>query len=329
MPTLHLTLENGFFARADKPVKLLKPTHVIGNGWECTIKKNGTIICIASRKYNDGVRSIRYLIHPNGFAELTLKKPGKPVKILKKNFVTPKDAMVSNGMLGLSGGQIDNRYAYFRDDAFQKILKEFGFTGIKFMDPNQEYHTRVAYHNNECARGSIITDGKHTTVSFDSGKTDYWDQIGYSWYEQDITIRVTDATWAIFTQYQDEDNTKSYVRILYTHIRNPIDLKKSLLMNHYVARGIVSEEQIKKLRDLSGKSIENLDDYHKIVYIINQIVPQISSIADETNVEEFIQQNATVKFYVSGPLPDPFGPDFHFFLISDNPKILIAEGDLN
>lgn len=230
MPTLHLTLENGFFVKADMPVKILKPTHVLGNGWNCTIKKNGTIICIASRKYKSGLRSIRYMIHPNGFAELTLKKTGSHIKILKKNFVTPKGSMVSNGMIGLSGGQIDNRYAYFRDDKFQEILKEFGFTGIKFMDPNQEYHIREAYNVNEFSHGSVITDGNHISIPSNSGKSDYWEQIDSSWYEQDITILVTDATWAVFTQYQN----KNYIRILYTHIRNPEDLKKSLLQNPYL-----------------------------------------------------------------------------------------------
>ena len=325
MPTMHVTLKNGCFVKADKYAKLLKPTHLIGNGWECSIKKNGIITCLASRKYKDGVHSIKYLIHPNGFSQLFLQKPGRPMEILKKNFVTPKGMSISNGMIGLSGGPIDKRYAYFRDGAFQQLLKKFGFTGIKFVDPNSDYEIRSAYYDNQYASGSVITDGTSKAVSFDYGDSDYLKKTDSTWYECNTKFRVTNATWVLLTQYQDEDDFNNYFRILYTGINNLEELERSLLTNPLIAKRYSAEEQSKKLRDLDGTPINNMVDYHEVIQSIDQIAYDTYNKLDEPKVKEFLHQNTRVKFACMGPI-DQY--TFYFFLVSDNSEIEIAKGSL-
>lgn len=213
MATSKLKIENGFFVRADGLyIGTVEPTHAILNGWECFVEEDGTVVCYAERDYSDGIHSIRYVLQPNGFAKLTLKVPRKRVKTLRKGFVVPKGTSL-NGTIGLAGGYIDDRYAYFRDSHFQGFLDAYGITAIRHEDPNQTYAVRNdRYGGGECS-SELYTDGKR------------------KWVEPPITygvradyFEVAEATWALHTQVQHEGNCHNCFSILYTLEKDPTKL---------------------------------------------------------------------------------------------------------
>ena len=146
MATLKIKLENGAFAEVQgvQYCEKKEPMHIIANGWDCSIKEDGTVFCESSKEYSDGVHTMRYVIQLNGFAKLTLKRPRSKVETLRKGFVIPKGAKLSEGLLGLAGGYIDERYAYFRDGSFQKFLDNHGISAVKRENPNRSYRLRSA-----------------------------------------------------------------------------------------------------------------------------------------------------------------------------------------
>ena len=104
--------------------------------------------------------------------KLTLKVPYDKVKTLRKGFVVPKGSKLSDGLLGLAGGYIDERYAYFRDGSFQKFLEEHGISAVKHEDPNQTFSIRNArYGGGECY-SHLITDGKVEQQGYNLGRTE-------------------------------------------------------------------------------------------------------------------------------------------------------------
>lgn len=115
MATLKVKMKDGFFVGSNN-VKLehLEPTHVIGNGWDCIITENGTVECKSIKNHMDGEHSIRYMILSNGYTKLTKKLPGQKPQVLRKGFVLPRGEKITFGTIILTGGEIKERYAYFR-----------------------------------------------------------------------------------------------------------------------------------------------------------------------------------------------------------------------
>jgi hypothetical protein len=195
---------------------------------------------------------MRYEIAKNGFARLTLKVEGQPLQTLRKGFVLPRGAKLTDGVIGLAGGYVDERYAYFRDGGFQKFLDKFGITAVKHEDPNQTFVVRNArYGGGEC-RSSLVSDGNMTETGYDSGRTDGWHDScpGTCAYEGETSYEITGATWAIHTQNQDEGDCHNYTRILFTQVRNVSDLEDSLMGNADIATYVLKREQAKKLDEL-------------------------------------------------------------------------------
>jgi hypothetical protein len=221
-------MENGFFTCTNgRYVTEVTPTHVVGNGWDCSIRKDGSVVCDAVRDYSDGVHSMRYEIAKNGFARLTLKVEGQPLQTLRKGFVLPRGAKLTDGVIGLAGGYVDERYAYFRDGGFQKFLDKFGITAVKHEDPNQTFVVRNArYGGGEC-RSRLRTDGKVDEVSYDSQRTDRWHEEcpGTCAYEGEIIYRVTGATYVVHDQVSHEGDSHNCFHILYTLEKNVSSLK--------------------------------------------------------------------------------------------------------
>ena len=233
MATLKITIENGFFSNTNRCyLHLFEPTHVVANGWDCIIREDGTIICDAVRNYSDGEHSIRYKISPNGYAKLTFKLAGGRVKTLKEGFVLPKGVKLSAGLIGLSGGNIDNRYAYFRDASFQQFLDRFGITAVKQQNPNTLYTVRNAMYGGGRCRSNIQSDGKIVKLDYDLGRTKQWEKEnpGTCASEVDITYQVTGATWAILSQTQHEGDRHNHSRILYTLEKNVTVLESELMI---------------------------------------------------------------------------------------------------
>jgi hypothetical protein len=227
MATLKLNLENGFFAGTNGVyVDEVTPSHVNANGWDCHIREDGSIVCEATRDYSDGIHSMRYEIARNGFARLTLKVDGQPVRTLRKGFVLPRGAKLTDGVIGLAGGCIDERYAFFRDAAFTKFLAEHGISAVKHEDPNRDYVVRNArYGGGECW-SRLRTDGKVEEVSYDSLRTERWHEEchGTCAYEGETTYRVTGATYVIHDQISHEGDSHNCFHILYTLEKNVASL---------------------------------------------------------------------------------------------------------
>ncbi len=77
-----------------------------GNGWEVTIVdgvdgRPGKIVCHSEREYSDGL----YACH--------------------------KEFALQDGTVGLAGGNITERYAYFRSEEFQDFLAEFNIDSVR------------------------------------------------------------------------------------------------------------------------------------------------------------------------------------------------------
>lgn len=217
MATVKIKIENGFFIDVNgRYVESVEPTHVVANGWDCTIREDNSIECNAIREYSDGTHSIRYAIQKNGFAKLTLKKPGEKMKTLKKGFIVPKGVKLTlDGTLGLSGGEIDLRYAFFRDASFQRFLNEHDISAIKREDPNQTFRLRNALYAGGDCHSCILTDGTVHSLQFDSARSER--------FGSEEIVSVTGATWVLHKQSQHEGSRTDCFRILYT-LKNPTSL---------------------------------------------------------------------------------------------------------
>ena len=227
MATLKINLENGFFSTTNGVyVNEVTPSHVNANGWDCSIREDGSILCEATREYSDGRHSMRYEIAANGFARLTLKVEGQPLQVLRKGFVLPRGAKLTDGTIGLAGGYIDQRYAFFRDASFTQFLAKHGISAVKHEDPNRPYVVRNArYGGGECW-SRLRTDGKVEEIYFDSLRTEQWHEEcpGTCAHENERTLLVTDATYVIHHQVAHEGDSHNCFSILYTLEKNVASL---------------------------------------------------------------------------------------------------------
>ena len=329
MATLKLEIENGFFVGTNGCyVSIVEPTHVIANGWDCVIDENGTIRCDATRYYSDGEHSMRYVIQPNGFAKLTLKVPYDKVKTLRKGFVVSKGSKLSDGLLGLAGGYIDERYAYFRDGNFQKFLNKFGITAVKHEDPNQKFSGFSNYSGWGTASQDVFSDGNIEWDYEDApGSREYFEQPGCNpnLYSGTTYHTVTNATWAIVETRENYRDNHNYARILYTTVRNVMDLEDSLMENSTIAKYVHDKEQTKRLNELEGREVHTLGDVKSVVAEVLAIAPRMKSSIDDEKVEEFLKSFELAdgdKFMVEawGPMPNNSYADYDFSIICGNGK---------
>ena len=210
MANLVLEVKNSKFVNSNgRFQKKFTKNEVEANGWIVRIEDDGTIKCQAKRKYSDGVYEVRYNIHKNGYAKLTLKTPKmEKAKVIKKGFVSKKGEKINNGVLTLSGGRIDDRFAYFRTNSFINLLNKYNLKGIKHINPNQEYILIDAIQGANKRSDSIWTDGKTEAVSRKKVDNSYIN--GEKAYE--CKVKVTESNWVII-------NSKGK-RFLYTLIKD-------------------------------------------------------------------------------------------------------------
>lgn len=327
MATLKIELENGSFVGTNGCyITTVEPTHVIANGWNCLIKEDGTIECNSVRDYSDGEHSMRYVILPNGFAKLTLKVPYERVKTLRKGYVIPKGTKLCDGLLGLAGGYIDERYAYFRDGNFQKFLNKFGITAVKHEDPNQKFSGFSNYSGWGTASQEVFSDGNIEWDYEDApGSREYFEQPGCNpnLYSGTTYHTVTNATWAIVETRENYRDNHNYARILYTTVRNVMNLEDSLMANSTIAKYVHDKEQTKRLNELEGREVHTLADVKSVVAEVLAIAPRMKSTIDDEKVEEFLKSfvlSDGYKFMVEawGPMPNNSLADFDFSIICGN-----------
>ncbi len=313
MATLQVRIENGFFVGTNGCyINMVEPTHIIANGWDCLIDEDGNIKCDAVRGYSDGEHSMRYIIQPNGFAKLTLKVPYDKVKTLRKGFVVPKGSKLSDGLLGLAGGYIDERYAYFRDGSFQKFLEEHGISAVKHEDPNQTFSIRNArYGGGECY-SHLLTDGKVEQQEYSSGRTESWEEScpGTCAYEGNEYLKVTGATWAIHKQTQHEGDSHNCFRILYT-------LEKDLTKLVGIPNIREKKEKISQLREVGSKGFLSLEELEKSLL---EIVPNLKG-KRECKDPEYVQVER-VYYHLSSMLETNNGSLISFSSSNEAKKAL-------
>lgn len=206
MPTLKITLKNSRFADHNGTnVQFFSPTYVEGNGWECYIDSDGTIVCIAERFYNRERHSIKFKIK-DGNVKLLLKI-GNNFPCALKSYKL--DEWPVDGVIGLPGGYIDRRRAFFRKASFQLLLDELGLTSVRYEPANGIYVILEKFE-----KGNLIF--KEEIEDTDGCKELVLNDIDTSDEEETFTVRreiqVTDATWVI----KKVTTQDKILRILYT-----------------------------------------------------------------------------------------------------------------
>lgn len=213
MAILTIDVRGGkFVGHNDAYVTEYDEEHLFGNGWECYVKEDGAIVCICKRKCYDGQHTLQFKLK-KGWAKLTLKINDNP-RIILRDYPIQTNNGVVEGVIGLSGGYIDQRYAFFRNLEFGNFLKEHGLTSVSNENPNRVYNLETANAPYHYAGQKIFTDGETKVVKESFGRTYYWrskdPKTGY--YEVFRKISVTNASWVILAS---EENGRS-TRILYT-----------------------------------------------------------------------------------------------------------------
>lgn len=165
---LEITLKNGKFVGTNHVnVEEFSETYVRGNGWECFIADDGKIKCKAVKKHGQEMEeSIYFVINTRGSSWLKYREKENPPKLLKRRYVVPKGVSMQNGTIGLSDGEIKKRHVYFRHEALQEFLNQYGIAKIIKANPNKIYQGYLAedYENEEKYYSNILTDGQEEIV---------------------------------------------------------------------------------------------------------------------------------------------------------------------
>ena len=149
-----------------------------GNGWNVTIKEGrngrpGRIICHAERNYSYGPA------------------------------VCHREFRLEDGTLGLAGGNITSRYAYFRSADFTGWLKENGIQAVRRQNPNTTYRS--------CNPVSDVWS--HDLIIDTDGKAEHSEDLK--------SITISGATYAKVAQrYCDGIGWHTRPAILYTEVRD-------------------------------------------------------------------------------------------------------------
>lgn len=209
MATTKLTIKNGKIEGSnDVYVHEIKPYYCRANGWDVYINsKKNIIYCEKKREYSDGEH------------------------VKKKIFP------LEDGVLGLSGGYVDDSYAYFRSEKFQNFLSKYGITAVARLsklntDSDGDGYlvdAREAHYGGGKCHTNIYTDGEIEMVEQDNGFTEEWKKQfpGTQAYESDITWKVQNCKFIVVEKAQDERDNHNYSKILYTN-SNVYDLEESL-----------------------------------------------------------------------------------------------------
>lgn len=212
MATLKVRIKNSQFVDySGGEVELFTPTNVKGNGWECYINDKGNITCIAQHVYGDVKHTIKLNIK-NGWVKLRLKIGEQPTQVLKSYKL---ESDYTDGLIGLPGGYIDRRRAYFRDSNFQEFLDSNKLDAVNFESANVTYVLYEEFYKGESIYKEEIeyTDGRTELVFNDIKKSEQNEEGSFRIVRH---IEVRDASWAI----KKVVRRSGIQRILYTN-KNP------------------------------------------------------------------------------------------------------------
>ncbi len=222
----------GICTNADGFLENFNPRHIVANGWDCRITRKGEIRCECTREYSDGWHVMLYVIRPNGSYRLTLDTPDREApEVLRKGYVVPKGVPVE-GLLGLSGGYVDSRYAYFREASFQKLMNEAGVTAINHENPNRVYSGRSVRSGWGTGTFKIETDGKIVRDDFE--EPDYIREqfnapgANPNLFDGVSTYEVENATWVVEHTHLDWCDNHTHADILYTEEKDVRSILKRI-----------------------------------------------------------------------------------------------------
>ena len=189
MANLEITIKNGMFTEASGGnVKSFAPKRIVGMGWLVKINDDGTLEAISKEKSDEGEYSVKVFLKPGMFLEtkrLTMAD-GRYQKMGKKEHKIPG----IDGVLGLSDGEVKNRYAYHVNKGLINFKKAFAIEKIVSDDPNTTYEAPMDTN--------IFTDGKCYKQILDN---------------ETCLLIVKDATWAIIESVA-EDSRESICLII-------------------------------------------------------------------------------------------------------------------
>ncbi len=165
-----------------------------GNRWSVqivppTMEEDGKIICHSEENYQDGLA------------------------------VCHKEFPLKDGTIGLSGGNIKTRYAYFRSTKFQKFLDDFGVTHVKYVDPNMAYPMLKTFNDTYRCMQKIYTDGDVFEIPMQMLDADEVPRPGGNkkLYRCDSCYMVRNATWVVVETDNHYIGGENSTKILYTN----------------------------------------------------------------------------------------------------------------
>lgn len=264
----------------------------VGNGWEVTIrpaskKRPGRIIAHCEREYSDGPA------------------------------VCHREFKLQDGTLGLAGGNVYSRYAYFRTADFQKFLDEFGITAVKREDPNQAFTSFCAYSGRGSANQTVETDGKvEWHYEDEPGSCEYFEAPGANpnLYKGKETHEVSGATWAIVETKEDYGDNHNYAKILYTLVKDVSSIAPELRQRKE------RERKIERIDRILARNREKFETMAQLRAFVEELIGgSFPATAAETPGEATLKISYRwdsflyngISFQINDPCHDPKGKAFN------------------
>lgn len=220
MRVLEITLKDGKFVSTNNVnLEEFSDTYVRGNGWECSIKVNGAIKCKTIEEDSETKEEIYVIIYPNGSRQVKYRKNNERPILLKKGYVVPIGVGIENGTLGISDGTIKERYVFFRHEALQNFLNEYGINKIIKANPNYVHQGFLAFNDNENYSANILSDGEEEIIAnTPEEKENIKKRLSQS---SDLIVRaektiVQNATWVLKTIRKRVGENVEIYRALYS-----------------------------------------------------------------------------------------------------------------
>lgn len=193
MATLQLKVKDSRFVEYyGVEVKSFTPTYVEANGWKCYSNDNGNIVCIAEQEIN-GMQYKSRIELKKGYAKILLKKGDMYPRVLNSYKLKTWPA---NGIIGLPLGNIVSRSPYFRDEAFQQFLNEYGLSTVRHSEASSIYTLNEKIRRGEVSYKEEIdaSDGTTELIFNDIRKGEHDEEGTFTILRK---VEVTNATWVI------------------------------------------------------------------------------------------------------------------------------------
>lgn len=224
---LNITIQNGKFAgTSGAEVNSFKEDYIEGNGWTCRCFSDGSIKCKAylSRE-GEEENSIIFRISKCGYINYLEIRDGVKIERRKSKL----KEWPTNGVIGLSDGNIDDRYAFFQNEEYRKFLNEYHVRTVKREEPNHTYTIYRCFSQEEDINVEEIlwSDGNIAETGINSGRTEAWDEIypGTFSFEKYSILKVTDATWVMIDKVNHKKDISD--KKIYTMLEIP-ELREAL-----------------------------------------------------------------------------------------------------